>query len=255
MASEGAAVSQAPNNANNVPSDLPEGLVASLVDAESLAPHAAQATFLARRPTELSRAAREIGKYLSGEGGPEGPETIADAWLLLSVNHYNLEQERLLVLTDRALHRIKFDFLNGAVTSAARTPLGSVLRLQVGPLGFPENSILNKTYTMDISKRLGIRIFTGLAPPSFGARWNPWSKSMPYSTYRAHNAISENPGRGNDILLGALDRIKRACQAFNADVEVLVDERIEISSYANLWSQVHNEGYLGAQKVRGPVSF
>jgi hypothetical protein len=74
---------------------------------------------------------------------------------------------------------------------------------------------------------------------------------MPYSTYRAHNAISEDPTRGNATLRVALDRIAAACRAANPDVEIVSDTPVEISSYVGLWAQVHNEGC--SEKMRGCV--
>ena len=85
-----------------------------------------------RRARETARseaAVQECRKIL-----PDEP--FIAGWVIISINKWNFEQTRVLLLTSKAMYRVKYDFNSGSAERgfdhAARTPLSDIMTVQRG---------------------------------------------------------------------------------------------------------------------------
>jgi len=63
--------------------------------------------------------------------GEEGG--LLSSWLCFSYNQFNVEQERILILTKKAYYRIKFDFMTKTMVRSDRVELSTIVKIQVRP--------------------------------------------------------------------------------------------------------------------------
>ena len=61
-------------------------------------------------------------------------------WILFNVNHFELRQERVIVLTDRSVLRIKVNFKTYTVERSTRLPLAELESVTFGPMQLAEGS-------------------------------------------------------------------------------------------------------------------
>lgn len=59
-----------------------------------------------------------------------------------SIDHWNNEHERIMVLTERSFYIIRYDFGNGAIRESRRVGLGQLAAVTTGPLVFPTKSLM-----------------------------------------------------------------------------------------------------------------
>ena len=64
----------------------------------------------------------------------EAGEDLVTGWILVAINKYDLEELRVVLLSSAALYRVKYKFSSHALIHHERTPLSSIIRIQVGPL-------------------------------------------------------------------------------------------------------------------------
>ena len=85
----------------------------------------------AREAQTAERAIQECRKIL-----PDEP--FIAGWVIVSINKWNFEQTRVLLLTSKAMYRVKYDFNSGSAERgfdhAARTPLADIMVVQQGRL-------------------------------------------------------------------------------------------------------------------------
>ncbi|KAJ1637436.1 hypothetical protein T492DRAFT_952328 [Pavlovales sp. CCMP2436] len=82
-------------------------------------------------------------------------------WLLTAVNHWNLEQERLIVLSANALYRVKFNFLQQRVEKSTRLRLADFESITLGRVRYASQSIAEGLQTLSRGAplaRSGVRI-------------------------------------------------------------------------------------------------
>ncbi|XP_037085905.1 tumor protein p63-regulated gene 1-like protein [Pollicipes pollicipes] len=63
------------------------------------------------------------------------------AWLLTLIDHWDVEKERLVLLTERALLVIKYDFISLQAVEVTRVRLNTPDRVTIGELTYPHASI------------------------------------------------------------------------------------------------------------------
>nr|XP_033780202.1 tumor protein p63-regulated gene 1-like protein isoform X2 [Geotrypetes seraphini] len=131
--------------------------------------------FILRNGT-LEQAIADIKSVLS----PAEDGEVQSIWIFSEVDHWNNEQERLIFLTHHSLLLCRYDFVGLCNSRLFRIPLNLIDAVHWGELHYPNTSL---------NKRQGhaLRIcWDKLRPPSFLARWNPWSSELPYVTLMQH---------------------------------------------------------------------
>lgn len=137
-----------------------------------------------------------------------GGEQFLKGWVVTSVNEWGGDQERLLLLTDRRMYRIKFDFDSKTVSSSKAIELSNVLRVEYGSFKASKTSLTTWVWKKEIEQQQGFRVYTtemdgnrsinsiareqaapvlGEAPPqeehfreyrAFGAEEEPWREEV-----------------------------------------------------------------------------
>lgn len=69
---------------------------------------------------------------------------LRGAWLLTEIDHWDNEKERLVMVTDRTLIVIKFDFITLKILEYQRYPLQQFDKVLFGDLAYPQNSLVPK---------------------------------------------------------------------------------------------------------------
>ncbi|XP_064460521.1 tumor protein p63-regulated gene 1-like protein isoform X1 [Ornithodoros turicata] len=213
--------------------------------------------YFAVRDGAIEKAAEQCNpvllQHLDGE--------LRGVWLLTQIDHWDTEKERLLFLTDFSLIILKYDFITLKLLDYQRLHLKSFDKVQVGPLTYPEKSI------MPPRNQDGIRcIWDNNATIPFVKEWNPWCRDIPWVTFTAHH-LWDTPSPSDyydvhcfsDSLVAAVIQLDLAVAPPTDIVRthhcVVAQEPVLIRSYAGVAAAFHNANNLGFFKARGKVSF
>ena len=108
---------------------------------------------------------------------------FVNMWILFSINHYDLRQERVLVLTEKSVLRIKLDFYAVKVQRVTRMLLSEIESVTFGPFQYEEGSMSAQVAEKGKASLAGVDAAQGTealkiqlkqaAPPSFLDKWNP----------------------------------------------------------------------------------
>jgi len=115
-------------------------------------------------------------------------------YLLKSYNHFSMEQERIVVITDAALYRIKYDFQEKAVEKVTRTEFGLITRIQDGPLMWGDKVALAMSAGDRASDRQGfpgVRIVEGNEEVPWYQKWNPVA-AQPVQIFTSHKTYKNS---------------------------------------------------------------
>jgi len=110
------------------------------------------------------------------------------AWIVKSINEWDQEQERVLLLTNEAYYRVKYNFKDAGILRSRKQPLSDIIRIYHGYFYCPSNYSLTALIKKDeISQQYGLRIFTkkidGRKNPKYYLRSSNGIEF--YRTYRA----------------------------------------------------------------------
>uniref|UniRef100_UPI00358E3E9D tumor protein p63-regulated gene 1-like protein isoform X1 n=1 Tax=Myxine glutinosa TaxID=7769 RepID=UPI00358E3E9D len=208
--------------------------------------------FFVFRPGCLEQAVADIQVLLV----PEQDGNLESVWLLLEVDHWNSERERLVLLTQHSLLVCKYDFVALACRHVRRIPLYLIEQITTGKFSFPSKSL---------SRREGIGLqvqWDRTRQPSLLAKWNPWSSEIPYTTFAQHPMVAA------DHKMAAISQLS----AFGLQLQQAIEQEqavwpvagsrlsvckgdIHIETYLGLVSLVGNKARLGYAMVRGPFGF
>lgn len=109
------------------------------------------------RPSELAHreAIRRCAHYIS-----RVDETFVKGYVTVSLNEWAYEQERIVVFTDKAVYRLKFDFEKNSVARCSRTPFSHLLRAEYGQFAPTKYSLSGFIMKETFQQQCGIRIVT-----------------------------------------------------------------------------------------------
>ncbi|KAL7991149.1 hypothetical protein Chor_012804 [Crotalus horridus] len=93
--------------------------------------------YFVTRPGAFDQAMEDLKAHLAASKG----ETAHSFWLLTEIDHWNVEKERIVMLTDAALLVCKYDFIMLKCLDLQRIPLRYIERISTGPFAFPEKSL------------------------------------------------------------------------------------------------------------------
>mmetsp|Transcript_7612 Transcript_7612/g.23020 ORF Transcript_7612/g.23020 Transcript_7612/m.23020 type:complete len:252 (-) Transcript_7612:209-964(-) len=102
---------------------------------------------------------RCVDHTLSAAGG-ETTEQLLKGWVVTSVNEWGGDQERILILTDKQLHRVHYDFSYKTVSSVKSIPLSEIIRVEYGSFRAAAASLTTWVFKKEIEQMQGIRVYT-----------------------------------------------------------------------------------------------
>eukprot|EP00300_Choanocystis_sp_HF-7_P033265 c45574_g1_i1.p1 GENE.c45574_g1_i1~~c45574_g1_i1.p1 ORF type:complete len:192 (+),score=31.79 c45574_g1_i1:26-577(+) len=111
----------------------------------------------------------------------EPDETFLEGWSVISINQWDFEQPRVLLLSSAALYRVKYNFADGEIKHHERQPLEDIMRIQCGPF-YHHKFTLAGMLTPDAegAAGYGLRVFS--------EQWRSasvFSKEQQFRTYRS----------------------------------------------------------------------
>ncbi|KAG8462329.1 hypothetical protein KFE25_012149 [Diacronema lutheri] len=183
-------------------------------------------------------------------------------WLLTFVNHWNFEQERLVVLTEHALLRIKYNFLAQRVEKYTRLRLAAIESITLGRVRFASQSLAEGLQALSRGAavaRPGVRITLRGEQLSKWDRWNPRSAKMGERTLIFCSHMESGDGAPLIEPLESVDDFQNALQRALNGVEgmavVPVVSDIVLDSLLGIPALVYNENRLGEWRTRGSIAF
>ncbi|XP_030043141.1 tumor protein p63-regulated gene 1-like protein [Microcaecilia unicolor] len=209
--------------------------------------------FILRNGT-LEQAIADITSMLS----PAEDGEVQSTWIFTEVDHWNNDQERLVFLTHHSLLLCRYDFVGLCNSHLFRIPLNFIDTLYCGELHYP-NTSLNK------KQGQALRIcWDKLRPPSFLARWNPWSSELPYVTLMQH------PVAGMEETVSHMCQLKTFKEQLvecvrvahmqkplpgRANGPLILEKPIPMETYLGLMSFLSSKSEMGYAKSRGIFGF
>ena len=82
-----------------------------------------------------------------------GGEQFLKGWVVTSVNEWGGDQERLMLLTDRRMYRVKFDFDTKSASSIKAIELSDVLRIEYGSFKAAKTSLTTWVWKKEIEQQ------------------------------------------------------------------------------------------------------
>ncbi|KAJ1122412.1 hypothetical protein NDU88_000899 [Pleurodeles waltl] len=218
------------------------------------APRRSGGDYFILRSGVLEQAIKDVTGILS----PAVDGDVQSAWILTEINHWNQDQERLVLLTQNSLLLCQYDFVGLCSSQLFRVPLNFIDTIIWGPFTYPSTSL---------NKREGqaVRIqWDKLREPSFISRWNPWASDLPYVTLTEHPAAD----REKTVMhMCQLEKFKaklteqvQAAHATDplpgrANGPLVLEKPIPVETYMGLLSFISSKAELGYAKSRGLFGF
>lgn len=191
---------------------------------------------------------------------PEVDGDVKGVWLLIDIDHWDHEREKLVVLTENSLLAVKFDFITPSVRYFKRILLKNVKSVEIGDLVYPDFSL------MGARENGGLRIHWANEDAWFYQRWNPWCDDVGYITF-THHLLIHNEKERETATYNVSDFADSVVQAVNTirqkngggeegEESVPVKEGpLIIYSYASVTSLIYNQSHIGFNMDRGGVTY
>ncbi|XP_033327486.1 tumor protein p63-regulated gene 1-like protein isoform X1 [Megalopta genalis] len=215
----------------------------------------------------------------------EEEKDLAGSWLLTEISLWDIEKERLVLLTKKAIYSIKYDFISLKILEYNRIPLSQIDTLVSGELIYPPASLAPRLSGLaegvssifhcavrqewsTLTSCAGLAQFESRKRSMYGVRllwnkgdplpltkkWNPFAKNIPWLTYSSHPLFWY---KGSEA-----EKAKFDVEGLHSTILTLlpVESRVKtgsivIENYFGLGALVHNRNGLGFFKIRGKVSF
>ncbi|XP_077864478.1 tumor protein p63-regulated gene 1-like protein isoform X2 [Saccoglossus kowalevskii] len=213
-----------------------------------------QKQFFAYRPGAIEAAVNESKSIIK----PEIDGEIRGVWLLTEIDHWDNEKERIVLVNDFTLLTLKYDFVACKLHEFKRIMLKAIDKVILGLFEYPGRTIAT---TRD---GVGLRAYwnNGIEP-TFAAKWNPWSKQIPWITLTSH-PLQFKEDRDTDCykletfktaFMQAIQNAQEQKNSEGATALTIHEAPIFIENYLGFASMVHNQSHIGFSRERGGVSF
>ncbi|XP_012135563.1 tumor protein p63-regulated gene 1-like protein isoform X3 [Megachile rotundata] len=228
-------------NEGNISNQVPTSKDISTIPFKHIDIH----SFFTDRNEVVERALKDCHDSLINEEEKD----IVGSWLLTEISLWDIEKERLVVLTKTALYSIKYDFISLKILEYNRIPLTQIDTLISGELVYPSSSLAPKR------QMSGIRLMWNKGNPlSLIKKWNPFAKDIPWLTYTSHPLFWY---KGSEAERAKFD-IEGLCSMIKGLLTTECNIKtglIIIENYIGVGALVHNRNALGFFKIRGKISF
>ncbi|KAF0298466.1 TPRG1-like protein [Amphibalanus amphitrite] len=125
-----------PDGGPEPPAGLTAPPPAASADSSPASSDSGTKTFFSTRTGAFETAVNKCKKVLLPSDGQ-----FHSAWLLTLIDHWDVEKERLVLLSERALLIIKYDFIALQAVAVTRVPLNAPDRIVIGEITYPPTSI------------------------------------------------------------------------------------------------------------------
>lgn len=164
---------------------------------------------------------------------------VTSSWLLTAITHWNFEEERVLLLSEKALYCFDYDFDTRRILTSDRTEFDNLLRVQCGSVVWPDKIALH--VLADGAARRGVRLHTSLEAPGFLTRWNPQAH-MGFSTYVSYLDFRENvKGDAHKDVLGFQAALLEAIRPRATQGCEVAESTIRLDAWTGFAAKFQNE--------------
>ena len=179
------------------------------------------------------------------------------AWLATEIDHWDNEKERLILLTQKQLIVVRFNFITTKIEDHRKIPLVNCIRIQTGNLSYSQSTFGFYQASTRRCNQVGLRIhWNAVKEPGTFDYWNPWSKDIPHLTLTAHTSVQYNVASPEFVDFSALQKSLVAAATSDISRSLVTDEEpIVINMILGITALVHNQSKLGFSRDRGGVSF
>ncbi|XP_076652329.1 tumor protein p63-regulated gene 1-like protein isoform X1 [Halictus rubicundus] len=227
-------------------------------------------SFFTDRNEVVEKALKDCQETLINDEEKE----IAGSWLLTEISLWDIEKERLVLLTKKAIYSIKYDFISLKILEYNRIPLSQIDTLVSGELIYPPSSLVPRLSGLAEGVSSSLTSCTGLAQFEFSRRsmygvrlmwnkgdplpltkkWNPFAKDIPWLTYTSHPLFWYKGSEAEKAKFDVEGLHSTILSLLPVECNVKTASII-IENYFGLGALVHNKNELGFFKIRGKVSF
>ncbi|XP_076652330.1 tumor protein p63-regulated gene 1-like protein isoform X2 [Halictus rubicundus] len=226
-------------------------------------------SFFTDRNEVVEKALKDCQETLINDEEKE----IAGSWLLTEISLWDIEKERLVLLTKKAIYSIKYDFISLKILEYNRIPLSQIDTLVSGELIYPPSSLVPRLSGLAEGVSSSLTSCTGLAqfefrrsmygvrlmwnkgdPLPLTKKWNPFAKDIPWLTYTSHPLFWYKGSEAEKAKFDVEGLHSTILSLLPVECNVKTASII-IENYFGLGALVHNKNELGFFKIRGKVSF
>ncbi|KAK7497997.1 hypothetical protein BaRGS_00010868 [Batillaria attramentaria] len=210
-------------------------------------------TFFSYKENSFQSAVDKVSTVIK----PELDGELLGAWLLVEIDHWDFEREKIVLLTANSMFIIKYNFITQTLQEYRRIMLHIIDAILIGDFVYPNSSL------MPDRQHGGIQIrWASGTELSFGQKWNPWCTDIPWATL-AHHPILYNPKENETVTFNVDEFFESLLQATSKVFETkrpnekvkVIEGPILIESYASLPSMVFNQSGLGFFRDRNGLCF
>ena len=179
------------------------------------------------------------------------------AWLATEIDHWDNEKERLILLTQKQLIVVRFNFITTKIEDHRKIPLVNCIRIQTASLSYSQSTFGFYQESTRRSNQVGLRIhWNAVKVPGTFDYWNPWSKDIPHLTLTAHTSVQYNEASPEFVDFSAMQKSLVAAATSDMSRSLVTDEEpIVINMILGITALVHNQSKLGFSRDRGGVAF
>lgn len=187
---------------------------------------------------------------------------FVNMWILFSINHYDLRQERVLVLTEKSVLRIKLDFYAVKVQRVTRMLLSEIESVTFGPFQYEEGSMSAQVAEKGKASLAGVDAAQGTealkiqlkqaAPPSFLDKWNPIASKIgeTVTVVTSHLRAGES-----DTAIDDMESVKHFIRALVGALQGRIEAKrapilSECSPVGLVMAMAHNQSAVGEWRTR-----
>jgi hypothetical protein len=178
-------------------------------------------------------------------------EVVSGPFLLTEIDHWDVERERILLVTGKNLCSIRYDFISQVVSEIRTVPLVLIDELVYGEITYPKLSAGHS------HKGNVLKISWGKDhQPSFAQRWNPFSTDIRLALYQSHPMWKKGHSENKQLSVkDFMPELQKAVAKVKETEMPISNEPVYQGSYWGLGSLIHNQSELGFNKRRGGIDY
>ncbi|XP_017778727.1 PREDICTED: tumor protein p63-regulated gene 1-like protein [Nicrophorus vespilloides] len=211
-------------------------------------------------------------------------------FLLTEINLWDSDKEKLIILTDKYIFIVKYDFIALKILEHKKIALHELDNIVIGDLIYPSGSMVPRLNGLadGVTNILQTCLFQGWSktesescsfhprdrnmrgarmmwnkgkPLGFSEKWNPFNNTIPFCTLSSHPLYFHEDCIPPQKKLYDLDEFIEKLKDVMGYLEesqlscTIHHKPIVLQNYVGLSSLIHNRNSLGFFKVRGKFSF
>ncbi|KAL8571073.1 hypothetical protein ACOMHN_010534 [Nucella lapillus] len=210
-------------------------------------------TFFSYKENSFQQAVDKVSTIIK----PELDGELLGAWLLTEIDHWDMEREKIVLLTANSMFTVKYNFITQTLLEYRRVMLHIIDTILVGDFKYPPNSVMFDRQHGGIQLR-----WTQGTELTFGQRWNPWCTDIPWITL-SHHPVIYNPKENETATFNVDEFYESLLQATSKVFEIrrpnekvnIVEGPIMIDSYLSVPALVYNQSAMGFFRDRNGMCF